>query len=166
MTTRGLIIVSSTPLAPPPCPWGGRGNHFRGIRLNDHSDPHKGKYFCEALDLKYNFDYSLGVPQLPTPYPPRPIYGWGPMGGSNGSSHLCIHKQTNGLGVWGVLNEGGDCIPLTPNCYMFLENPCPNIYFGLFLGSLPTTPSLTPLHPYRGSLMGMGGLNEGGDLSL
>ena len=36
-----------------------------------NSDSHGVKYFWEALDLKYNFSYSWGVPLPPNPLPPQ-----------------------------------------------------------------------------------------------
>ena len=45
----------------------------------DHSDPHRVKYFWEALTLKYNFSYSWEVPRPLTPLDP---YRGG--GGGNG----------------------------------------------------------------------------------
>ena len=73
----------------------------------DYSDPHRVKYFCEAVGFKYHLGYPWRVPRPPNPLPPKiPIgKGGGPIGGPGG------HE-------WGA-----HIISLTPKCDMFLESP-------------------------------------------
>ena len=75
---------------PPNPPYGGAKLYFWGLLLMDHSDHHRVKYFCEALDFKYHLGYPWGVPQPPLPLTPldpyRGVWGGSKWGGQfNGS---------------------------------------------------------------------------------
>ena len=76
---------------------------FGGLWLKNHSDPHRVKYFWEALDLKYPLGHYWGLPR-----PPWPLTPWTPIG----------------VALWGGggLNQEGDLMSLTPKCDMFLES--------------------------------------------
>ena len=49
--------------------------YFGGLLLMDHSDHHRFKYVCEALDFKYHLGYPWGVPLTPYPLDPY-IYAY------------------------------------------------------------------------------------------
>ena len=70
---------------PPNPPYGGAEIYFGGLLLMDHSDHHRVKYFCEALDFKYHLVYPWGVPRPPLPLTPIHPYRGAPMGGPGGA---------------------------------------------------------------------------------
>ena len=61
---EGLMRGALTPLTPP---MGGGAKVFFWGLMTDQSDPHRVKYFWEALNLKYDFSFSWGVPRPPDP---------------------------------------------------------------------------------------------------
>ena len=63
----GLIRGAPDPLNPP---YGRAEIYFGGLLLMDHSDHHRVKYLCDALDFKYHLGYPWGVPDPPYPLPP------------------------------------------------------------------------------------------------
>ena len=73
MTIRGADQRCPRPPYPGP-------KFIFGLLLMDHSDHHRVKYFCEALDFEYHLSYPWGVPRPPLTLTPLDPY-WGGMGG-------------------------------------------------------------------------------------
>ena len=64
----GQLQVPQPPYPFPPI--GGAKVFFGGVMTDWPFWPHRVKYFWGALDLKYNFSYSWGVPWPPNPLAP------------------------------------------------------------------------------------------------
>ena len=60
-----LVYMASVHPGPPYPTYGGAKVILGRLLLKDHSDPHRVKYFWEALDLKFPLDHYWGVPRPP-----------------------------------------------------------------------------------------------------